>query len=245
MNRTLVLFAAFTLALFAALPAGAKPKDKVDHVSFTFGNQTRTYSLQVPVSADPQKPLPAVVLLHPQGGWASDVMSLWHSYAGRTGFIAIAPESLSNTEWNSQADGPDYLHAVVADAAKKHPIDPNHVYLFGQDSGGVYALAIGIYDSGFWAATCVDGALLDPSNYSLFQHAVKKEPFEDWVGSDDPDQRIDLFTNQRDAFQKAGFPFDLKVIPNSAGVYGNVYDQVNEGCWKFYNRYTLATNPPK
>jgi poly(3-hydroxybutyrate) depolymerase len=243
MKRAFVLFSALSLALFAALPGAARSKDKVQHLSFTFNNHPRNYSLLVPESADPSKPLPAVVLLHPQGGWASDVMGLWSSYANRTGFIAIAPESLSNTEWNSQADGPDFLHAVVADAAKKHPIDPSRVYLFGQDSGGVYALAIGIYDSGFWGATCVDGALLDPSNYTLFQHAVRKEPFEDWVGSDDPDDRIDLFTNQLSAFKRAGFPFELKVIPNSPGVYGNVYDEVNEGCWKFYSRYTLATNP--
>lgn len=230
----------FALALLAALPAAARSKDKVQHLSFTFSSHSRNYSLLVPESADPAKPLPAVVLLHPQGGWASDVMGLWASYANRTGFIAIAPESLSNTVWDSQNDGPDFLHAVVADAAQKHPIDSSRVYLFGQDSGGVYALAIGIYDSSFWGATCVDGALLDPSNYSLFQHAVRKEPFEAWVGSDDPDGRIPLFTNERDAFQHAGFPFELKVIPNSPGLYGNVYDEVNEGCWKFYSKYSLS-----
>lgn len=240
MNRCAALMVAWIACLVAVVPAGAKPKDKVERASFTFGNQQRTYSYQIPADADAAKPLAAVVLLHAQGGWASDVMGLWHEYAGRTGFIVIAPESLSNTMWSSQVDGPDFLHAVVAEVAKKHPIDPNHVFLFGEDTGGVYATALGLYDSQYWSATCVHGAILDPTNYSLFEHAARKEPFEEWVGAQDPDHSISMLTNERDAFTHAGFPFELKVIPNSAGAYGNVYDQVNEGCWKFYSQSGLG-----
>jgi poly(3-hydroxybutyrate) depolymerase len=240
MNRCAALMVAWIACLVTVLPAAAKSKDKVERASFTFGNQSREYSFQIPANAAPTHALPAVVLLHAQGGWASDVMGLWHDFAGRTGFIVIAPESLSNTMWNSQVDGPDFLHAVVAEVSKKHPIDPNHVYLFGEDTGGVYATALGLYDSQYWSATCVHAAILDPTNYSLFQHAARKEPFEEWVGSQDPDHDINMLTNERDAFTRTGFRFELKVIPNSAGAYGNIYDQVNEGCWKFYNQYGLG-----
>lgn len=251
MKPAVLTVATLTVAVLAATlmvvrPAFAKSKDKVENASFTFNGHSRNYSFQIPSSADPAKPLAAVVLLHSQGGWASDVIGLWHEYAGRTGFIVIAPESLSNTMWNSQVDGPDYLHAVVAEVSKKHPIDMNHVYLFGDDSGGVYATALGLYDSQYWNATCLRASILDPSNYSLFQHAVRKEPFEDWVGSEDADHSIQMLGNEHDAFVKAGFPFQLKVISNSPGSYGGaVADEINEGCWKFYNQYGLGGSGAK
>ena len=46
-------------------------------------------------------------------------------------------------------------------------------------------------------------------------------------------------TNQHDAFVKAGFPYELHVIPNSSGTYWNVVDTVNEGSWKFFTKYHL------
>jgi poly(3-hydroxybutyrate) depolymerase len=232
------------LLILAAVPASAaKTKDKPDHDSFTFNGQKRDYSYQIPSAADANKPLPAVVLLHDQGDWASSVIGAWKGFASQQGFIIIAPESLHNTMWDSQVDGPPYLHAVVDEVAKKHPIDRTRVYLFGVLGGGVYATALGIYDSNFWAATAVHAAILDPTNYSLFAHAPRKEPFEDWVGDHDADHDLRMLSNEHDAFVKAGFPFELKIIPNSSGTYGNVVDEVNEGSWKFFSKYHLDAAP--
>lgn len=240
-----LLLSALLLALLAAAPASAKTKDKPDHGSFTFNGQKRDYSYQIPSAADPKTPLPAVVLLHDQGGWASDVIGAWKGLASQRGFIIIAPESLHNTQWDSQVDGPPYLHAVVDEVAKIHPIDRSRIYLFGLLGGGVYATAIGIYDAGYWAATAVHAAIMDPSNYSLFAHAPRKEPFEDWVGDQDGDHPLRMLSNEHDAFVKAGFPFELKIIQNSVGSYGSsngsVCDEVNEGSWKFFTKYHLDT----
>lgn len=247
MRRSTLLLTALVLSCTTALPAFAKSKDKVDHHTFSFDGKDRVYYFQVPSSADAAKPLPAVVLLHAQGGWATDVIGMWHDFASRQGFIVIAPESQSNTMWNSTVDGPNYLHAVVAEVNKIHPIDPQRVYLFGETSGGVYALALGLFDANFWGATCVHQAILDPTNYTLFQHAPRKEPFQEWDGSEDPNISMRELTNQYDAFKKAGFPFDLKVIQNSVGSYGgNFADQVNEGCYHFFlkNPNTAAAPAP-
>ncbi|MFY9745383.1 MAG: PHB depolymerase family esterase [Acidobacteriaceae bacterium] len=244
MNRGPLLLSCFFLSLFAVLPACAKSKDKVEHETFTFNGAPREYLVQIPSAASPTAQLPVVVLIHDQGGWATDVMGAWQGLASSRGFIAIAPESLHNTMWDSTVDGPAYLHAVVDEVAKKHPIDRSRVYLFGVLSGGVYATAVGIYDSEYWAATAVHAAIMDPSNYSLFSHAVRKEPFEDWVGDQDADHDLRLMGNEHDAFVKAGFPFELKIIPNSSGSYGNVEDEVNEGSWKFFTKYHIGNGSP-
>jgi poly(3-hydroxybutyrate) depolymerase len=248
MKRGALLFSALLLSILIPAAASAKSKDKVEHATFTFSGAPRDYLFQIPSAADATTPLPVVVLLHDQGGWATDVMGSWKGLASTRGFIVIAPESLHNTMWNSQVDGPPYLHAVVDEVAKKHPVDRTRVYLFGVSSGGVYATALGIYDSNFWAATAVHAAILDPSNYSLFAHAPRKEPFEDWVGDQDADHDLRMMGNEHDAFVKAGFPFELKIIPNSSGSYGNFQDEVNEGSWKFFSKYHLdtgaTTGPP-
>lgn len=243
MKRGSVLLSVLVLSLIAVLPALAKSKDKPEHGSFTFNGQKRDFSYQIPSAAAPTAPLPAVVLLHEQGGWASDVIGAWKGLASQQGFIIIAPESLHNTLWDSQVDGPPYLHAVVDEVAKIHPIDRTRIYLFGVTSGGVYATALGIYDANFWAATAVHAAILDPSNYSLFAHAPRKEAFEDWVGDNDPNIDLRMMANEHDVFVKAGFPFELKIINHSSGAYGNVVDEVNEGSWKFFSKYHLDQAP--
>lgn len=242
MNRSLPLIVTI-MASIAVLPAFAKVKDKPERGTFTFNGQQRNYSYQIPAAADPNKPLPVVVALHDQGGWASDMMEAWKGLASQRGFILIAPESLHNTLWDSQVDGPAYLHAVVDEVAKKHPVDHTRVYLFGLLGGGVYATALGLYDANYWAATAVHAAIFDPSNYGLFAHAPRKEPFEDWVGDNDADHSLRMMNNEHDAFVKAGFPFVLKIIPNSSGTYGNVLDEVNEGSWNFFMKYHLDSPP--
>jgi poly(3-hydroxybutyrate) depolymerase len=244
MNRGPILLSCLLFSLLAVLPACAKGKDKPEHGSFTFNGTSRDYSYQIPSAADPSAPLPVVVALHDQGGWASDMMGSWKGLASNRGFILIAPESLHNTVWDSSVDGPPYLHAVVDEVARKHPVDRSRIYLFGLLSGGVYATAVGLFDSEYWAATAVHAAIMDPSNYSLFSHAVRKEPFEDWVGDQDADHDLRMMGNEHDAFVKAGFPFELKIIPNSSGSYWNVVDQVNEGSWNFFTKYHLDTGAP-
>ena len=243
MKRGLATLSILLLSVTAVLPALAKTKDKPEGGSFTFNGQKRDYSYQIPAAADPNTPLPVVVALHEQGDWASSMIGAWKGLSTERGFILVAPEALHNTQWDSQVDGPPFLHAVVDEVAKKHPVDRTRIYLFGVGGGGVYATAVGIYDANFWAATAVHAAILDPSNYSLFSHAPRKEPFEDWVGDQDSDHPIRLLSNEHDAFVKAGFPFELKIIQDSVGSYGNVLDTVNEGSWKFFTKYHLDQAP--
>src|SRR6202012_2615985 len=167
MKRFTRLSVVCLLGLIAAMPTFAK--DKVQNIKFDFHGKQRNYLLLIPGSAAPNTPLPAVMLLHAQGGYNSDVMGLWHSFASIQGFIAIAPESTSNNMWDSRLDGPDFLHAVVLDVSKKHPIDPTKLFLFGDDSGGIYGYEIALFDSPNWASACAEHAILDTRNYSLFK----------------------------------------------------------------------------
>lgn len=237
MRRFAPLLSVCFLALLSALPALAK--DKVQTIHFDFNGKQRSYLLLIPGSAAPTAPLPAILLLHYQGGYDTDVMGLWHNFASLQGFIAVAPESTSNNMWDSKVDGPDFLHAVLADANKKHPIDPTKVFMFGDDSGGNYGYEVGLFDSQNWGAVCAEHAIIPTGAYSLFKDAQRKIAFQDWVGSEDQDHPLRNMNLEHDAFTGAGFEFDLRIIPNSPGTYGNVYDHVNEGCYNFFMKHPL------
>jgi poly(3-hydroxybutyrate) depolymerase len=244
MKRISVLLSVCFLGLLCTLPASAKDKDKVQTIHLQFNGKDRTYLLLVPNSAAPTALLTAVMLVHAQGGWASDVMGMWKGKASREGFMLVAPESSSNTMWDSRYDGPDYLHAVLEDANRKHPIDPTKIFMFGDDTGGIYAYEIGIYDSQNWGAVCAEHAIVSSDAYNLFPHAQRKIAFQDWVGDKDDDHPLRTMALEHDAFTKAGFPFDLKIIQNSSGSYGNVYDQVNDGCYNFFVKNPLPAPAP-
>lgn len=234
MKRSALFCSAVLLALLTALPACAKDKDKAEHVKFQFNGKDREYLVQIPGSAAPNTPLPVVVLIHDQGDYDTGPMGMWKSYASHEGFMIVSPEATSNTMWNYQIDGPEFLHAVLLDVNKKHPIDPTKVYLFGGDTGGVFAVPVGFLDSQDWGAVCGIRIIVPTEDYSYFSHAVRKIPIQVWVGDSDDDHPLRVMTLEHDAFVKAGFPFDLRIIPNSEGNYGKVYDQVNESCYKFF-----------
>jgi hypothetical protein len=240
MKRIAMLLSVCFLALLCALPALAREKDKVQVINFEFNGKKREYLLLVPSSAGPTAPLPAVLLLHWQGGHDSDIMGGWKGKASREGFIAIAPESTSNDMWDSRYDGPDFLHAVMLDAAKKHPIDPTKVFMYGDDSGGIYAYAVGLFDSENWGAACATHAVVPTDDYKFFPDARRKIAFQDWVGDSDGSYPLRTMGLEHDAFAHAGFPFDLKILQNNAGNYGgSIGDEIDDGCYNFFMKHTL------
>jgi poly(3-hydroxybutyrate) depolymerase len=240
MKRIAILFSLCTLALLCALPAQAKDKDKVQVIHFDFNGKQREYLVLIPSSAAPTAPLPTVLLLHWQGGHDSDVMGAWKGKASHEGFIVIAPESTSNNMWDSKVDGPNFLRAVMLDVNGKHPIDPTKVFIFGDDTGGIYGYEMALIDSQNWGAACAEHAVVPSDVYQFFPHVQRKVAFQDWVGDNDQDHPLRVMDAEHDAFTQAGFPFDVKIIQNSSGSYGGaVMDQVNDGCYNFFMKHPL------
>ena len=240
MKRALSFLSLCLLASLCALPALAKDKDKVQVIHFDVNGKHREYLLLVPSSASPTTPLPTVLLLHWQGGHDSDIMGGWKGKASREGFIVIAPESTSNDMWDSRSDGVDFLHAVMVDAAKKHPIDPTKVFLYGDDSGGIFGYAEALIDSTSWGAACAMHAVVPTDFYNFFPRVQRKIAFQDWVGSEDASYPLRVMGLEHDAFTKAGFQFDLRIIQNNAGNYGgSVGDGIQDGCYNFFMKNSL------
>lgn len=247
---------ALFLVLFVLVcinPAFARKKKKEHHhdesagagvvtANFKFQGHHRSYLYEIPPNAPANQPLPAIVVIHPQGDYAEGMMRYWKDFGRQNGIIIIAPESLSNTIWDTQTDGASFLHSVVFEVNKVHPIDPQRLYLFGNQSGGTFATIVGLYDSTFWSATASQGGVILPNDFHLFKHAAYKEPFFLWYGKKDPNVSYSVVTNEAEAFKKAGFPFDLIVKPFDNGAYNANYSQVNAAVWAFFQQHTLPAS---
>jgi poly(3-hydroxybutyrate) depolymerase len=231
-GAALTLLAAFLLSI----PAFAK--GKVERFTFTWSGQPRTYFCLIPSAV--ADPLPVVVLLHGSGNNGQQMTGAWSDLASRERFIIVAPNSLHSETWDSDSDGPAFLHAVVAEVAARHPIDPHRVYLFGHSGGAVYALGIALIDSEYFAAAGGHAGALTPENAALFNYAHRKMPIALWVGAQDDRVSVDSVNATRDAFAAHGFSVRVTVIPFAGHAYdGQIADKVDRAAWDFFRPVQL------
>jgi poly(3-hydroxybutyrate) depolymerase len=234
-SRTLGILLA---ALLLTLPAPAardkdKDKDKVGRQTLTIDNQLRKYFCLIPNAAP--DPLPVVVLLHGSGNTGQQMTAAWSDLASRERFIIAAPNSLRSEIWDSDSDGPAFLHAVVAAIAARHPIDPHRVYLFGHSGAAGFALALALIDSDYFAAVGAHAAALAPENAALFPYAHRKMPIALWVGAEDNRVSADQVHATRDAFAAHGFTVRVTVIPFAGHAFeGSAADKVTRAAWDFF-----------
>lgn len=103
--------------------------------------------LYVPDGYRPDRPAPAVLLLHGAGGHANHGLSLMRDLADAHGLVLIAPASRKGT-WDVIAGGygPDVvlIDRALATAFERYSVDPARLAIGGFSDGASYALSLGI-----------------------------------------------------------------------------------------------------
>jgi poly(3-hydroxybutyrate) depolymerase len=148
--------------------------------TLNFGGKKRTYYVFIPTGLTSSAPL--LLLLHGSGHDGMSLIDPWKGLAQKQGIILVAPDSSNSAVWDQRIDGPDFLHAVVAEVEAKSAVDPRRVYLFGHSGGAMYALALSIVESEYFAATAIHAGALLESNFKLIPAAKRKIPISIWVG---------------------------------------------------------------
>ena len=201
--------------------------------SFEFAGIKRSYSLFVPTSPS-AAPAPLIVLLHGSYGSAAALISWWSALAAQEGIVLVSPDAREREAWQLRADGPQFIRAVIDEAAAKHPIDRGRIYLFGSSGGAVYSLTLSMIESQLFAATAIHaGAWRAPSEFRAVPYAKRKIPIAIFIG--DKDEYFPLFAVRKTqtALEKAGHPLSLTVIPGHRHAYADVALEVNRSAWQF------------
>jgi poly(3-hydroxybutyrate) depolymerase len=228
-----ILFCCFLLAT-----THAWAKDSVNKLVFTYDGHPRTVYYYAP---DTVGDLPIVVLLHGSGRDGTEMLNAWKSLAVSEHFILAAPNSLDPAVWDSQNDPPAFLHAVVEQVGAKHVVDPSRIYLFGHSGGAVYALAMALVDSEYYAATAVHAGALPPQNEHLFTYPKRKMPIALWVGDRDAFFPPDRVTATKAMFEAHGFQVQLTVIANHSHNYDEASEKVDRQAWQFFKDVQLPS----
>ena len=201
--------------------------------SFEFASLKRSYTLFVPPSA-PASAAPLLVLLHGSYGNGAAIVDAWSALAEQEGIVLVGPDAREREAWQLRADSPQFIRALIADVAAKHPIDRSRIYLFGNSGGAVYALTLSMLESQLFAATAVHaGAWRGPNEFRAVPYAQRKIPIAIFIG--DKDEYFPLFTVRKtqSALEQAGFPVSVTVIPGHSHSYAQAAAAVNRDAWDF------------
>jgi Poly(3-hydroxybutyrate) depolymerase len=229
MTRTLLAI----LMLLRICSVHADSVDKASQQSFEFSGLKRSYSLFVPASAA-TAPAPLLVLLHGSYGSGAAIVSWWTSLAEQEGIVLVAPDARKREAWQLRADGPQFIRAVIDQAAARHPIDRTRIYLFGSSGGAVYSLTLSMLESQLFAATAVHaGAWRAPNEFRAVPYAKRKIPIAIFIG--DKDEFFPLFAVRRtqSALEQAGHPVSVTVMAGHNHPYADVALEVNRSAWNF------------
>jgi poly(3-hydroxybutyrate) depolymerase len=214
--------------LLLAAPAFAKDNMKT---VFKFEGKWRTYYFFAP---DKEGPLPLVVLLHGSGRNGAVMADAWKGLALKEQFIIAAPDSYDSAAWQSDVDSPNFIRAMVEQVNSHHPVDDSRIYLFGHSGGAVYALALALIESEYFAATAVHAGALAPENYKLFARAKRRMPIAIWVGDRDSFFPVSLVKATKTEFESHAFHVELTILPNQTHSYDAA--DVNGKAWEFFQK---------
>jgi len=107
-------------------------------LTFTAGQQPRTYRLGVPSSYHKNTPAPVVLSLHGSLGTAEieDALTALPTQAAKRGFLTVTPDAVNkNWELAGQGRDDDFLTALLDDVAGRYCVDLDRVNAAGLSLG--------------------------------------------------------------------------------------------------------------
>jgi poly(3-hydroxybutyrate) depolymerase len=232
--RLLTLIVACAAVAHAADTSGARKE------SFEYSGIRRTFYLFAPESAGSGR-APLLVLLHGSGGEGRDMVAAWQQLAASEGFVVVGPDARDRKAWQIRADGPAYVHQLVDAVEARHPIDRERLYLFGHSGGAVYALALSMIQSEFFAATAVHGGAWRTSReFIAVRYARRKIPIAIFIGDRDEYFPSQSAHNTLAALLEEGHDARLTIIPRHTHDYWKVAADVNRAAWEFMQPVRLS-----
>ena len=208
------------------------------------GGVERSYYLYVPASVAAATQAPLLVLLHGSGSDGRSMLHEWTQLADSEGIVLVAPNATSLAGWRVREDGPAFLRDVVETVATQVNVNRRRVYLFGFSAGAVHALTIGAIESEYFAALAVfAGSWRDRESSVALKFARRRIPVGLFIGDIDPLFSMNSVHATKAAFEKAGHPVMLKVLPRQGHIYAAISTRVNREAWDFLREVELPDAP--
>ena len=132
----------------------------ISRESLWYDGQKRTYVIHLPVSYNPLKTYPLVLVLHGGGGNAANAerMTGFSKKADEEGFIVVYPEGSGRFRrilltWNGgfccgyalehNVDDVGFIRALLEELMEAYPINSSMIYITGMSNGGIMSYRLG------------------------------------------------------------------------------------------------------
>ncbi|VDC20380.1 alpha/beta hydrolase family esterase [Pseudogemmobacter humi] len=176
-------------------------------------------------------PAPVVLLLHGSEHDGRAMLAMWEETARRHGLILVAPDAFDPAGWSAR-DGRAFLEAVLADAARLYPADPNRVYIAGHSAGADFALSLVADPPGRARAVAVHAGARMPSGT-----AKSPVPVRIYLGDNDHLCPLAEARASARALAAAGHRTELVVIPGHDHWFYSAGPAIAADSWAFFQEH--------
>jgi predicted esterase len=205
----------------------AAPQNRFPPHRFEFGGAVRQF-YALPARGGEGLP-PLVILLHGAGRDGRAMLDMWDDIAHKGAFL-LAPDA-TGPQWNTVGDGPDFLAALLDEAAAVQPFDRERIYLYGHSAGANMALyLVNCSDFPIQAVAVHAGVLPNCWGSALARPQL--------IQIGDSDQTFPLQAVERAADQIAalGSPVTLQIIPGHDHWFYAIGPALADEAWAFFDR---------
>ena len=238
MSVMLVGFSLHAAASQEILPEGVK------HKLIRSGRETHGYYVYVPPKAPKDTPLPLMLLLAAENENGMNDIAGWNPIADANNVILVGPNiGTLASDWDELYDHPQWIHQAVEDTRKDHPVDGRRMYIWGDSSGGAFAMYLAFLESNYFAAAVVHGAVIRNFRYQMADFAARKIPIAYYIGTRDPVWRLEQTRAVRDALSTRGFPLHYVELKGADHNFFAHRDDVTGDSWEFLSQYALEAEP--
>ncbi|PWE32068.1 hypothetical protein DDZ14_12725 [Maritimibacter sp. 55A14] len=189
---------------------------------------TRLYHSLGPTSG-PERP--AIVLLHGAGRSGRAMLDMWRGLAEKEDLVLLAPDAARSRGWSLAEDGVFVAEALIEDASRHHPIDPERIYLVGHSMGGKMALRLANLGYGPWRAVEAHAASLWVNTILPARSPV---PIQIHVGERDTIFSPDAARATGKRLSEAGHDVKFTVIPGHTHWYYAIAPHLAPVIWQTF-----------
>jgi poly(3-hydroxybutyrate) depolymerase len=225
------------------LPATLQPPDdpalRVEHLLYQ--DYTFQYDVYLPHDYQTRGLSGAVFLLHGVPGSSPWLIESWKALADDKGFVLVEPslEVQRGGRESLEESTPDILRALAEQVTSAWKLDPHHLYLFGNSSGGVLTFDIALLDGKVFAAAAVHGAAIFPNHDWIVHRATRKTPIAMFIGDHDQFFPLTDAHRTRDLLRGEGIRVDYVEITKHDHDYFTVAPKVMDAAWTFFSQNPL------
>lgn len=243
------------VALLLAAAAQAAPGLKKETIES--GGRKHVCYVYAPARLSADSPAPVLMLFHGSGRDGMSQINEWRKLADAEGILLAAPNAVDARHWNIPDDGPELLRDIIDFVGREHRIDSRRIWAFGHSAGAVFMLAMGPLESNFLAAVAVHaGQFANVASSGILPFAERKIPIFIVIGTKDQNFSVDEVRRTAEAFSSAGFPIEIREIPNHDHNYYRRSREINDMAWAFlspkhldadahYSAYRIEKNGDK